>query len=685
MTGYTSDQIRNIALLGHAGSGKTSLAEALLYHNGSITAPGSIEGRNTVSDFTDLEKQAAHSLETSVLYLPNSNNCINLLDTPGFPDLFGRAIAALPAVETVALVINARNGIEPVTRYAWQQLKERHKCGLIVINHMDEADDLEQLVEEIKATFGNQCLPINLPTPTGIVTDCYFDPDESITTSFSSIEDAHRHLVEQVIEVDEELMDLYLEQGEIITVEQLHAPFEAALRENHLVPICFTAATTGQGVELLLKVLSDLMPTPLEGNPPLFVKGTGDDAVEVSVVPETDQHVIAHTFKLNQDPFAGKLGTFRIHQGIVRNGSQLFIGLGRKPIRITQLVKLQGKEQIPVQEAYPGDICAIPKADALYFDAVLHDSHDEDDFHLRPLNFPAPVASQAVVSANQGDEQKVSEILQRMCMEDPSLKLEHRERQNETVLLGLGELHLKTVFDKMSAVYKLQVKTYTPSIAYRETITRNAEGHHRHKKQNGGAGQFGEVFLRIEPLQRGEGFEFVDAVVGGAIPGQFIPAVEKGVREVMSQGAVAGYPIQDVRVTVYDGKHHPVDSKEIAFVQAGKKAFIEAMHAARPILLEPFVAMDITVPQQAMGDITGDLSTHRGVVSGTDASGQDLIIHALAPLASVHDYSNRLKAISAGEGSYTLAFSHYDPVPATVQKELISAWLDPDHTPHAAA
>ncbi|WP_281646382.1 elongation factor G [Parendozoicomonas sp. Alg238-R29] len=679
MAGYTSDQIRNIALLGHAGSGKTTLCEALLHDNGSTSAPGTIQGRNTVSDYSNLEKQAGHSLETSLIYIPNSTCCINLLDTPGYPDLFGRAMAALPAVETVALVINAKNGVEPVARQAWEKLKERHKCGLVIINHIDEADDLESVLLDVQESLGEECLPVNLPTEAGLVTDCYFNPDETIDTSFSSIEEAHSNLVDQVVEVDDELMELYLEQGESISVEQLHEPFEIALCQNHLVPVCFTSAETGAGIDLLLRVISELMPTPLEGNPPLFMKGEGEEAEEVSIRPVPDDHVVAHVFKLTMDPFMGKLGIFRIHQGLIRNGSQLFVGDGRKPLRITHLVKLQGSEHISIEEAGPGDICAIAKADSLFYDAVLHDSHEEDNFHLRPLSFPTPMASIAVAPAHQGDEQKMSDVLQRIAAEDPGLRIEFRERQNETVLLGLGELHLKAVMNEMTAVYNMEVTTSEPSIAYRETITKKAEGHHRHKKQNSGSGQFGEVFLRIEPLERGAGFEFVDEVVGGVIPGQFIPAVEKGVRKVLQQGAVAGYALHDVRVIVYDGKHHPVDSKEIAFSTAGKKAFIEAVKQAGPVILEPHVSMEIRSPQQCMGDITGDLASSRGMVTGTEAgNGNEFTILASAPLSSVSSYSNRLKALTGGEGQYSFSLSHYAAVSAVTQKELIAAWKHED-------
>ena len=679
MAGYNSDRIRNIALLGHAGSGKTTLCEMLLHKVGVSGAPGSIEGRNTVSDYSDLEKDAGHSLETSLLYLPHKSGCINILDTPGAADLFGRAMSALPAVETVALVVNGKHGVEAITRAAWEKLKERHKCALVIVNQIDEAADCESVLADIQDVLGQECLPVNLPTAEGQVVDCYFTADDSAATAFGSVEEAHSNLVDQVVEVDDELMELYLEQGESITVEQLHEPLEKALRENHLIPVCFTSATTGAGIEHLIKVMAELLPTPAEGNPPLFIKGEGEETEEVAVVPDPEAHVIAHVFKLSLDPFMGKMGLFRIHQGTIRNGSQLYIGDGRKPLRITHLNKLQGKEHIAVDEAGPGDICAIAKADNLYFDAVLHDSHEEDQFHLRPLLFPDPMASVAVTPAHQGDEQKMSDVMQKMAAEDPSLRIEFRERQNETVLMGIGDIHLKAVLDKMERIFGMSVTTAEPSIPYRETITKPAEGHHRHKKQNGGAGQFGEVFLKIEPLERGAGFEFVDAVVGGVIPGTFIPAVEKGVREAYDQGAIAGFQMQDVRVTVYDGKHHPVDSKEIAFVTAGRKAFIEAVQTAGPAILEPHVALGIHVAAHCMGDITGDLASVRGLVTGTDACPDgSLDIHATAPLSSVGNYSNRLKALTGGEGSYSMKFSHYEAVTPAVQKELINLWKHPE-------
>ena len=479
-----------------------------------------------------------------------------------------------------------------------------------------------------------------------------------------------------MVEVDEKLMALYLEQGEeLLNPEQLHDPFEQALREDHLIPICFCSAETGAGIPELLAVLARLAPNPAEGNPPPFLKGDGDAAERVTVSPDPAQHVIAHVFKVTIDPFVGKMGIFRVHQGTVRPGAQLLVGDARKPIKLAHLYQLQGKEHVEITQAIPGDICAVPKIDEIHFDAVLHDSHDEDNHHLKSVTFPPAMLGLAIRSEKRGDEQKLSEGLHRLMSEDPCVRVEHHVAQNETVLYGLGDLHLRVMLQRLTERYGVSVKTSPPAVPYRETITRPAEGHCRHKKQTGGAGQFGEVYLRIEPLERGAGFEFVDDVVGGAIPGQFIPAVEKGVRQVLTEGAIAGFTLQDIRVSVYDGKHHAVDSKEVAFVSAGRKAFVEAIKQAAPIVLEPIVRIVISCPSASIGDVSSDLATRRARINGQDTlQGGRSEIAALVPLGELQDYLSRLKALTGGEGTYTMDLSHYDPVPARKQQELLSAF-----------
>jgi elongation factor G len=672
---YSTEAIRTLALIGHTTCGKTSLAEALLHGAGMIGSPGSLERGGTVCDYDPLERKYQHSLYSAIVNLDYRDTRIHLIDTPGYPDFMGQAISALPAIETAAVVINAQTGIEMVTGRMMSLAQQRKLCRMIIVNKIDAEElDLPSLIANIQEAFGKECLPINLPAAGGTkVVDCFFNPAGE--SDFSSVAAAHAALVDQVVEVDPELMALYLEQGEIAP-EQLHAPFEQALREGHLVPICFTSARNGAGIKELLDVFVKLMPNPSEGNPPLFYRddlSVPDQQTQIRATADPAQHVLAHVFKVTVDAYIGKLGVFRIHQGTVMKNSLLYIGDGRKPFKVTHLYMLQGKEQVEVQQAVPGDICAVAKVEDITFDAVLHDAAEDEHIHLKPLPFPLPIYGLAIEPKRRGDEQRVWEILQKMTSEDPCLKVEHLTSTNEIVMLGLGELHLRCALERMMEIYKLDIATRPPKIAYRETITGRAEGHHRHKKQSGGAGQFGEVFLRVEPLPRGAGFEFVDAVKGGAIPGQFIPAVEKGVRQVLEAGPLAGFPMQDVRVTVYDGKSHPVDSKEIAFSTAGRKAFIDALMKARPIVLEPIVNIEIVTPEDSMGDITGDLSAKRGQVSGMQtAQGATAIITGQVPLSELNGYQARLHSATGGHGSYTMEFSHYDLVPPGLQQRMVS-------------
>jgi elongation factor G len=668
---YSSTDIRNVCLVGPSNAGKTQLAEALLCAGGAITTCGSVDRGDTVSDFTKREQQLGHSQYSSICHFDHQGIHVNMIDTPGYRDFYGRALSILPAVETAVVVINAQTGIEMVSRRMMEAARSQRLCRMIVVNKIDAEDaDLEALLDQIQSAFGPECLPMNLPAADGdSVVDCFFQP-EGADTAFGTVGSAHTQIIDQVVEVDEALMGVYLEQGEELEPEQLHQPFEKALREGHLVPVCFVSARTGAGIPELLEVFERLMPNPLEGNPPTFFKGEGDNAEEIVVTPDPELHAIAHVVMVNIDPFKGRLGVFRIHQGTIRPGNQLFVGDARKPIKVNQLLKLNGGKHSKIQVGLPGDICAIPRVNEVHYDAVLHDSHDEDHFHLKPVHLPRPMYGLAIKPPRDADAQKTSDALHAVEAEDPSLVVEHIAAMNEIVLRGLGDLHLRTVLEQISDRYNLDVHTALPSIAYRETVTTAAEGHHRHKKQTGGAGQFGEVYLRIEPLASGAGFEFASAVVGGSIPYQYIPAVETGVRQVMNAGATYGYPMQDIKVTVYEGKHHPVDSKEIAFVQAGKKAFLDAIAKAAPIIMEPIVDVTITVPSRCAGGVTGDLSSMRGMVSGTEAlSDNRIVVSGQAPLKELQDYHSRLKSLTGGDGSFSMDFSHY----AEVSPELLES------------
>ena len=672
---YSTLDIRNVCLVGPSHAGKTLLTEALLHAGGKIPEKGSIEKGTTVSDYSRREKEIGHSQSNSVCHLDHEGIHVNLIDTPGYRDFFGRALSVMPAAETAAVVINATEGVEMIARRVMDAARRRRMCRMIIINKIDaEGVNLEKVFADIQEAFGRECLPMNLPSKDGSkVVDCFFQL-EGDETAFSSVAEAHTQIVDQVVEVDEELMEIYLEQGEELKPEQLHDPFEKALREGHLVPVCFTSAETGVGIRQLLTIFERLMPNPTEANPPVFLKGEGDAAKEVKVDPDPDAHAIAHVFMVNIDTFKGRLAIFRIHQGKITAGNQLFVGDARKPFKATQLLKVNGENHDKIEFAVPGDICALPRVDEAHYDAVLHDSHDEDQFRLKPVKLPRPMFGLAIRAQDDKDAQKVSDALHIAEAEDPSLMVEHIVSLNEVVLRGLGELHIATVLQQIKDRHDLEVVTQLPSIAYRETITATAEGHHRHKKQTGGAGQFGEVYLRVEPLPQGEGFQFGSEVVGGAIRSGFIAAVETGVKQAMVEGAVNGYPMQDIRVVVTDGKHHSVDSKEIAFIQAGKKAFLDAVAKARPIVMEPIVNAEFTIPSDSVGGVTGDLSSMRGMITGTDAlpDGRALV-SGQVPLQELQGYHSRLKSLTGGDGSFTMEFSHYAEVPPNELKQLQEA------------
>ncbi|QQP96032.1 elongation factor G [Lysobacter enzymogenes] len=673
---YSTEQIRNVALAGHPGAGKTTLFEALLHAGGAVQTAGTIERGSTVSDFDPIEKQRGHSLDCAIACTDHGGIHVNLIDTPGYPDFRGPTLSALAAVETLAVVVDADTGVQYGTRRMMEHAKARGLCRAIVVNKIDhDGADAARVLADIRETFGAECLPLNLPADGGKrVVDCF--ASASGDSDLGAVGDWHQKIIDQVVEINETVMEHYLDLGEGgLSGQELHDAFEQCLREGHLVPVLFCSARSGAGVQELLDTTERLFPHPGEANPPPFAKGSGDDAQPIQATPDPKAHVIADVFKIVNDPFVGKLGVFRVYQGTVRKDTQLFVDDGKKPFKVGHLFKLKGKDHVEIEQAVPGDIAAVAKVDELHFDAVLHDSHDEDHIHLAPLNFPRPMFGLAVEAASKGQEQKLSNALHKLAEEDPCFHVEHEAETNETVIRGLSDLHLRINLDRLKDKYGVEVKSRPPRIAYRETVAGRAEGHHRHKKQTGGAGQFGEVFLRIEPLPRGGGFEFVDEVKGGTIPGQFLPAVEKGVRQVLHDGALAGYPIQDVRVVVYDGKYHSVDSKEVAFVAAGKKAFLDAIGKARPQVLEPIVDLEVNVPEQHMGDISGGLASKRARINGTDSvRGGEIVVRAQVPLSELEGYAAELKSVTAGRGRYSLDFSHYEPVPPTVQQKLVEAY-----------
>ncbi len=665
---------RAVVLVGHGAAGKTTLAEALLAAAGAITGRGSVERGNTVCDFDPLEKAFGHSLTSAVAGFTWNDRQIQLIDTPGYPDFAGQAIAALAAADTALVVINAQAGIELSTERMMRRAGERGLCRMIVINKI-EADnvDLPALVADIRQRFGNACMLLDLPAHgRSDMVELLGHGDGE--TDFESAAAAHRALIDTIVEEDETLLARYLEDGADPSADELHAPFEKAMREGHLIPILFVSSRTGAGLRELLDVLAHLAPSPLEGNPPPFWRGAPGVAAEsFQAVPEEGRHVLAHVFKVVIDPYVGKLGVFRVHQGTIRRDTQLFVGDGKRAFRVGHLYRLQGKDYVEVESLGPGEIGAVAKVEEIAFDCVLHDSHEEDHIHLKPLEFPVPMQGLAVETRRKGDEQRLFDVLHKIELEDPCFRVERHPTSHETVIRGLGETHLRANLARLEQQYKLELDTRPPRIPYRETVTGQSEFTYRHKKQSGGAGQFGEVALRVEPLERGAGFEFVDHVKGGAIPGVFMPAVEKGVRQALADGVLAGFPVEDLRVTVFDGKTHSVDGKEVAFFTAGRKAAAEAIRRASPIVLEPMVDIHILAPDPSIGDLTGDLAARRGHVTGTEGRGPGTTaISAQVPLAEINEYQSRLKSLTGGRGAYDVSFSHYAQVPPGVQQHLAS-------------
>ena len=672
MSNYSTENLRTLALVGHGSCGKTSLIEAMLYRSGMIPELGSVERGNTMCDNDALEKEVGHSIRLAVAHVDTAMADltpvrIHILDTPGYPDYLGQDLSALDAVKSVCAVIDPTRGPELLTRRMMEAAKERGLCRMIVINKFDLPDaDLEKCLEELRETWGPGVLPINLPTRNRThVIDCFDreDGDSDIMT----VEDVHRAFIERVVEEDDEMLERYLEEGHV-DPRLLHPLVTKALREGHVIPVCFLSAKNLIGIRDFMKVIIRHLPHPGEANEALFQKKDGSP---FRTYPDKNLPVIAQVFKIVNDPFIGKIGVFRVHQGTIRRDSVLYVDDSKKPIKATRPLILQGKNTQETDLLSPGDIGALAKIDELQYGSVIHGDPMDGGVRMRPINFPRPMYGLAIRPARRGDESRMNEVLAKMQSEDPTMSVEHDPVLNETVIRGLTDMHVRSILNRMRANFKLEVETAAPSIPYRETISAPAEGHARHKKQTGGAGQFGEVYLRVEPLERGKGFEFVDQVKGGVIPYNLIPAVEKGVREVLATGFVAGYPIEDVRVTVYDGKSHPIDSKEVAFVAAGRKAFLDALAKAAPQVLEPIVSVEVTAPEAYMGDIAGDLASRRGQVTNTEAlPGGDIEVTALVPLAELENYATRLHALTQGTGAWSMELSSYQPVPAARQAEL---------------
>ena len=663
--------IRNIVLLGHGSSGKTSLAEAILHSTGAINRLGSIDEKNTVGDFDEEEKERGNSIHSALMHVDHEGKLVNIIDTPGYPGFISPALVSISAAETAVVVIGAAAGIEMNTRKLFQAATDANKARVIVINRIDADNvDLTELIRQIQETFGSQCRCANLPTADkSAIINCITTQEGD--SPVMSPADAYTELLESVIEVDDELMEAYL-GGEEVSPQKVAEVFVKALMAGTIVPIVFTDSRKEVGIKELLELIVNCTPSPADVPPAKLING--EETTEVKADPNGP--FAGQVIRVGFDPRSNmKYASIRVFSGSLDTGTSLLVNDAKKPIRPGHPLKMQGTEAKEIDKGVCGDIATLAKIEELKIGDLVHDGKFAGKFEMRPL--PKPMFALALEPASRGDEGKISVALDKLTAEDACFTVSHDTQTKELVINGMGDLHLRIMLSKLENRYKINVNTKPPKIPYRETITGKGEGHYRHKKQSGGAGQFGEVYLRIEPIERDSdpSLEYSWDIFGGSIPSQFEPAVLKGIQDVMSSGYLAGFPMQDVKVSVYDGKYHAVDSKEVAFRAAGKGAFMDALSKARPSLLEPIVNVEITIPTENMGDIAGDLASRRGRVSGQDMlAGGMMVIKAKVPLSELSNYNSQLKSVTGGQGSYEMELSHYEPTPPNVQQQVIDQY-----------
>ncbi|MFQ5685751.1 MAG: elongation factor G [Candidatus Scalindua sp.] len=670
---YETKDIRNVAFVGHGASGKTSLVEGILFKTGATKRLGSVDDGTSISDFDPEEKVRKTTIDSSILHCSWQDREINIIDTPGYPDFISGSISALSAVETAVIVIAATSGIQVNTQKMWDIASDAGLARVVVITKMDGDNiDFPALLDAIQNTFGKECIPLMLPVGHGPdfkgVVDILNPPDELPGEVVGDVSQNREKLVEAIVSVCDEQLEKYLD-GQEIDVETLQGCLSTAVASGCIVPVLCCENKESLGVEEIAGVIARFTPSPEKGLARICVSMEGDEE-EREIEASKSVPFSAQVFKSITDPFVGKLSFFRVYSGELKNHPEVYNVRTEKNEKIGHMFKTFGKEQHEIDGAMPGDIVTISKVDDISVSDTLCDPNVKVKF--KDIKFPNPMASLAIEPKSRGAEQKISETLHRLVVEDSTFKVSRDVQTHELVVTGMSNLHLDVILSRLKSRYDIEVESRQPKIPHKETITTKANAQYKHKKQTGGKGQYGEVFLRIEPLERGGGFEFASKIVGGAIPSQYIPAVEKGLRETIAKGILSNNPIVDVKVELYDGSFHNVDSSEAAFKIAASKAFNLAFKDAKPVLLEPVVNIEVTIPSEFMGDITGNLSSRRGRVQGMDSFGDLQVLKASIPMDEVKNYETELKSMTGGRGSYTMELSHYDIVPSHIAQAVIA-------------
>jgi elongation factor G len=680
MKEYQTEQLRNVALLSHGSAGKTSLAEAMLLNTGAINRLGNVNEGTTVSDYDEEEIQRHISLSTSIIPCEWDGHKINILDTPGYLDFVGEVKGAIRVADGALILLDAAAGVEVGTDLVWGYADEENLPRLVFINKMDrENASFQRCLDALKEKFEADFIPIQLPIGSqadfeGVVDliamKAYLgskaEERESPASLQGEIDDYRLQLIEAAAESEDELIVKYLE-GEELTEEEIRRGLKARIADGSVVPVLCGSATANIGVQPLLQALIEYLPSPAEAGGTVGTNpATGE---EETLEPNELAPLAVLAFKNLADPYVGKLTYFRVYSGLMESDSRVFNSRSGEMERIGQLYILRGKDQIPTDRVRSGDIGAVAKlGNTSTGDTLCDKGHP---IVLTPPTFPRPVFSVAVHPKTKSDLDKMSTTLARLVEEDPTLQVAREPSTNQTILSGMGESHVDIATRRLLQKFGVNITTSVPKVPYRETITKTVSAQGRHKKQTGGRGQFGHVFIRFEPLPRDSGFEFVDKIRGGSVPNSYIPAVEKGLREIIKKGVLAGYPTTDFRAALYDGSFHTVDSSEIAFKLAAHLAFKKGIPDASPVLLEPIMNFTITIPEGFTGDVLGDLNSKRGRVQGMDQQRGMAIITAQAPLAEMQRYATDLRSITQGRGIYAMEFSHYQEVPSHVAQKVI--------------